>query len=63
MLLVRTAQPLPPVSPADQRLLPGLRLIGFKDRDKYLRFEETIKHSYFIYPSETVHHTDRKSVV
>ncbi|KAK4703670.1 ATP-dependent DNA helicase 2 subunit 1, partial [Phenoliferia sp. Uapishka_3] len=31
---------------------PALRLIGFKPRKEYLRFHETIKHSYFIYPNE-----------
>ncbi|KWU42341.1 Ku DNA-binding complex, Ku70 subunit [Rhodotorula sp. JG-1b] len=31
---------------------PSLKLLGFKPRKGYLRFEETVKHSYFIYPDE-----------
>ncbi|KAL8286530.1 hypothetical protein RQP46_004547 [Phenoliferia psychrophenolica] len=31
---------------------PSLRLIGFKPREEYLRFHETVKHAYFIYPNE-----------
>lgn len=33
---------------------PSLKLLGFKPLKGYLRFEETIKHSYFIYPDEEV---------
>ena len=33
---------------------PSLKLLGFKPRKGYLRFEETVKHSYFIYPDEEV---------
>ncbi|GAA5885791.1 hypothetical protein JCM3774_005207, partial [Rhodotorula dairenensis] len=31
---------------------PSLKLLGFKPRKGYLRFQETVKHSYFIYPDE-----------
>ncbi|GAA5988311.1 hypothetical protein JCM10908_002158 [Rhodotorula pacifica] len=31
---------------------PSLKLLGFKPRKGYLRFGETVKHSYFIYPDE-----------
>lgn len=33
---------------------PSLKLLGFKPRKGYLRFQETVKHSYFIYPDEEV---------
>ncbi|PWN49880.1 Ku DNA-binding complex, Ku70 subunit [Violaceomyces palustris] len=33
-------------------MLPGLRLLGFKDRSE-LKFQDNVKHSYFIYPSDT----------
>ncbi|KIY53908.1 Ku DNA-binding complex, Ku70 subunit [Fistulina hepatica ATCC 64428] len=32
-------------------LEPGIKLLGFKDRDQ-LQFEDNIKHSHFIYPDE-----------
>lgn len=32
---------------------PGIRILGFKPY-KELHFHENIKHSYFIYPSDTV---------
>ncbi|GAA5867392.1 hypothetical protein JCM8547_003331 [Rhodosporidiobolus lusitaniae] len=31
---------------------PSLKLLGFKPRADHLKFEETVKHSYFIYPDE-----------
>ncbi|POY71002.1 ATP-dependent DNA helicase 2 subunit 1 [Rhodotorula taiwanensis] len=31
---------------------PSLKLLGFKPRKDHLRFQETVKHSYFIYPDE-----------
>ncbi|KAI5476030.1 ATP-dependent DNA helicase 2 subunit 1 [Pseudohyphozyma bogoriensis] len=31
---------------------PGLTLLGFKPRDEFLKFEQSVKHSYFIYPNE-----------
>lgn len=31
----------------------GIRILGFKDRDT-LRFQDQIKHAYFIYPDESV---------
>ncbi|BGP25558.1 ATP-dependent DNA helicase II subunit 1 [Rhodotorula toruloides] len=31
---------------------PSLKLLGFKPREGNLRFWETVKHSYFIYPDE-----------
>jgi len=30
---------------------PSIKLLGFKDKDE-LRFEDNVKHSYFIYPNE-----------
>ncbi|KAM0754970.1 Ku DNA-binding complex, Ku70 subunit [Meredithblackwellia eburnea MCA 4105] len=34
---------------------PAIRLVGFKPREEYLRFHETIKHSYFLYPNEDMY--------
>ncbi|KAG8920207.1 ATP-dependent DNA helicase II subunit 1 [Tulasnella sp. 417] len=31
---------------------PGIKILGFKDRDT-LRFQDQLKHSYFIYPDES----------
>ncbi|KAH8828524.1 SPOC like C-terminal domain-containing protein [Flagelloscypha sp. PMI_526] len=48
-----------PTTPADDikefrtlGLTPGLKLLGFKNRDQ-LHFEDNIKHSLFIYPDES----------
>lgn len=34
--------------------MAGLRLLGFKPRSEGLRFHESAKHPYFIYPNEEV---------
>ncbi|GAA5947435.1 hypothetical protein JCM10213_008165 [Rhodosporidiobolus nylandii] len=31
---------------------PSLKLLGFKPREGHLRFQDSVKHSYFIYPDE-----------
>ncbi|KIO25056.1 hypothetical protein M407DRAFT_76204 [Tulasnella calospora MUT 4182] len=33
---------------------PGIKILGFKDRDT-LRFQDQLKHAYFIYPDESVY--------
>lgn len=38
---------------ADDSILSGLKLLGFKDKEE-LRFEDNVKHSQFIYPDEMV---------
>ncbi|XP_006458925.1 hypothetical protein AGABI2DRAFT_217743 [Agaricus bisporus var. bisporus H97] len=41
-------------------LEPGIKLLGFKDRDE-LRFEDNIKHSHFIYPNEMSYSGSRRT--
>lgn len=42
-------------------MLPSLKLIGFRNRDDLLRFEWNVKHSYFIYPSDSEWKGSRKT--
>ncbi|GLB44737.1 putative ku DNA-binding complex Ku70 subunit [Lyophyllum shimeji] len=41
-------------------LEPGIKLLGFKDRDQ-LAFEDNIKHSQFIYPDEMSHSGSKRT--
>ncbi|KAF7332555.1 SAP domain-containing protein [Mycena kentingensis (nom. inval.)] len=41
-------------------LEPGLKLLGFKDR-KWLRFEDSVKHSVFIYPDELTYSGSKRT--
>lgn len=52
-LLADTMLSFPPMQTLG--LEPSIKLLGFKPRDGNLRFEETIKHGYFLAPNEVTY--------